>query len=280
MTFFPPDKFIQLHEIKLRYTHWESSNPPLIFLPGLTANANSFDEIGHLLKDKFNIFSLDLRGRCLSDKPQSGYDMPDYEKDIISFIEKLGLQQITLVGHSYGGFVSMYLASRHPHLFKKMFLIDCAISENEEKDLSFLRPAIEKIRKPLLDKEAFFKATKTFFFSGHWSDFLENMYNKELEPQKDGSYRFLSSADAVDQSVNHLLKMKWEPLITRIQIPTHFFHATAPFGPHGQPFISEKQAQRIVQLIKGCQYHPIDAHHATIICGLGAQVVAQMISSN
>jgi pimeloyl-ACP methyl ester carboxylesterase len=69
-----------------------------------------------------------MKGFGLSDKPQDGhYSVADQAEMIQSFIEKNGLEQVILVGNSFGGAVTLftcmgYLESKNP--IDKMILID------------------------------------------------------------------------------------------------------------------------------------------------------------
>ncbi|HEY6283662.1 MAG TPA: alpha/beta hydrolase [Nitrososphaerales archaeon] len=48
--------------------------------------------------------------------------------DLKGFIEKAGGGPVDLVGHSYGGFISAFLAADHPDLVRNLVLVEAAIS--------------------------------------------------------------------------------------------------------------------------------------------------------
>ena len=55
--------------------------------------------------------ALDFRGHGLS-RHSDSYGYADYERDLLSLLDRLELDQATLVGHSLGGYVALLAASR------------------------------------------------------------------------------------------------------------------------------------------------------------------------
>lgn len=62
--------------------------------------------------------------------------------DLKGFIEQLGVGPVHLIGHSYGGFISAFLAADHPDLVRSLVLVEPAIStllvENPESKSQML----------------------------------------------------------------------------------------------------------------------------------------------
>ena len=62
--------------------------------------------------------------------------------DLISFIEALKLSPLHLIGHSYGGFISLYSVWKRPELFRSLVLIEPAVPsilvKNEKSPLQVL----------------------------------------------------------------------------------------------------------------------------------------------
>jgi pimeloyl-ACP methyl ester carboxylesterase len=62
--------------------------------------------------------------------------------DLISFIHTLGLEKLHLIGHSYGGFIALYTAWKHPELFRSLVLVEPAVPsmlvKNEKSPLQVL----------------------------------------------------------------------------------------------------------------------------------------------
>ncbi len=54
------------------------------------------------------------------------WGVPEYAEMVKTFIEKLNLGKVDVIGHSFGGRVSIFLASNYPELFNKIILTDSA----------------------------------------------------------------------------------------------------------------------------------------------------------
>ncbi len=88
-----------------------NSNKYIIFLHGFSQNITNNQPLYRRLKDsKFGILAIDYRGYG-KNKPSFNIYERDLDKDVssaIAYLNKKGVEEIGLVGHSFGG----YLASR------------------------------------------------------------------------------------------------------------------------------------------------------------------------
>lgn len=73
------------------------------------------------------VVALDLRGHGLSDKPTSGYDMPQILQDIETALTLLQVKgKFVLVGHSFGGAIVTEYALKNPERVERLILIATA----------------------------------------------------------------------------------------------------------------------------------------------------------
>ena len=103
------------------------SRSPIIFLHGWGGDANSFAGLAHELSD-FPILTVDFWGSGKSDRVDAGWTLCDYVQPIVEIIKLQGLESCALVGHSFGGRVSVRLAtdSSIKNRIEKLVLIDAA----------------------------------------------------------------------------------------------------------------------------------------------------------
>ena len=118
---------IVINNIKINYIKNEiGSKTNIIFLHGWGANINSFMPVINEVSKKYNVYAIDLPGFGLSDEPSKDYMVEDYSKIVLEFINKLKLDNVVLIGHSFGGRVIIKLVGALKFIPKKIILIDSA----------------------------------------------------------------------------------------------------------------------------------------------------------
>ncbi|MFB1296265.1 alpha/beta fold hydrolase [Mycobacterium sp. pW049] len=75
------------------------------------------------LRSQFRCVALDFPGFGLSTgAPGYGYHAIDHAELLVSFLDHLGLSELTLVGHGWGGPLGLYAAEQRPDLFRRLIL--------------------------------------------------------------------------------------------------------------------------------------------------------------
>lgn len=100
----------------------------ILFLHGWPGNHNLFEyQFNKLPQLGFRCIGIDTRGFGKSDKPFNGYDYNTLSDDVRGIVEKLGLRDFTLAGHSTGGAIAVRYMGRHRgYGVKKLVLIAAA----------------------------------------------------------------------------------------------------------------------------------------------------------
>ena len=60
------------------------------------------------------VIAPDLRGFGWTDVPESGYEKIQLARDVIALLDELGIEEVTVAGHDWGGYVGFLLAMEHP----------------------------------------------------------------------------------------------------------------------------------------------------------------------
>jgi 3-oxoadipate enol-lactonase len=97
--------------------------PPLLFISGsggdLRNKPNQFDSP---LAAAFELLCYDQRGLGQTEKPPGAYCMADYADDAAGLLDALGIEQIPVIGVSFGGMVAQEFALRHGDRISAMVL--------------------------------------------------------------------------------------------------------------------------------------------------------------
>jgi len=98
---------------------------PILFVHGWCANSGIWTNQLSYFAPNYRALALDLRGHGNSSKPMEGNSIPQLARDVRKFIEAMGLQKVTLVGHSMGVMVVLdYYRQFGPDRLKALVLED------------------------------------------------------------------------------------------------------------------------------------------------------------
>jgi non-heme chloroperoxidase len=107
---------------------------PILLLPGMGATAHSYDELAPLLAQKHRVVAMTRRGSGASSKPDFGFDTPRLAQDVLEVMDAMGLERVTLVGHSIAGEELTWLGGNHPERFSGLVYLDAAYDRSDARD--------------------------------------------------------------------------------------------------------------------------------------------------
>lgn len=106
-----------------RLVNQGSDKTPLIMLHGWGVTLESLKPLGQLLSPYTDVHLIDLPGFGQSPAPDTIWDSFQYADRIIAYLNENQIDQIDLLGHSFGGKVSLSLASRYPDRVRHLILM-------------------------------------------------------------------------------------------------------------------------------------------------------------
>jgi pimeloyl-ACP methyl ester carboxylesterase len=111
--------------------------PPIVLLHCFSCAIDWWDGMLPQLEARHRVVAVDLLGHGGSEKPDGGYTPENQAKLVAEALERLGVRDATVVGHSLGGAVAVALAERDPGLVNRVAIIDMP-PDNSYGDLGFL----------------------------------------------------------------------------------------------------------------------------------------------
>lgn len=136
---------LSLHYVELG----PRSAPPLVLLHGYTDSFRSFDLNLSPLARRFHVYAVDQRGHGRSSRPECCYALADFARDVVAFMDSVGLRRATLVGHSMGSFVAQAVALEHPERVSALVLIGSAPGVAGNPVALELAKAVDALQDPV-----------------------------------------------------------------------------------------------------------------------------------
>jgi pimeloyl-ACP methyl ester carboxylesterase len=107
-----PVQSVDLAGYRMAYREWGTTTdqPPLVLVHGITSSSLSWVRVAPRLAERTRVIAVDLKGHGDSDRPSSGYAISDQATEVAGLCQALGLERIDLIGHSWGGAISVQFA--------------------------------------------------------------------------------------------------------------------------------------------------------------------------
>ena len=143
--------FKKVKNIKINYKQY-GEGADVILLHGWGQNIQMMEPLGNYLRANHRVTILDLPGFGLSEEPDFPYTVPDYAELLHELVQELKIKNPILIGHSFGGRVSIVYASKYDVNKVVLFGSPCIRHEyksTKQSILKFLKKV--KILKPLAE---------------------------------------------------------------------------------------------------------------------------------
>ncbi len=140
--------FITINNLNVAY-QVAGEGDVVVLLHGWGGEADSFKPVFEWLSQTHQVYALDLPGFGQSEIPPTAWSTPDYARFVTAFFEKLGIAKAHLIGHSFGGRISIILGAEHPEKVAKLILVDSAGIKPRRAAKYYLRVSLAKLGKLL-----------------------------------------------------------------------------------------------------------------------------------
>jgi pimeloyl-ACP methyl ester carboxylesterase len=123
----PETQFVTVHGHRRAYAlggREIGTAPTLLLLHGLACDRHTWDPVWDRLAEHYTLLAPDLLGHGESDKPRGDYSPGGYANGMRDLCTVLGIDRVTVVGHSFGGAVAMQFAYQYPERTERLVLVD------------------------------------------------------------------------------------------------------------------------------------------------------------
>ena len=96
----------------INYYETDSNNPILLIIHAQSTNSSSYSGVIKELSKKFHLIIIDCYGHGKSSHNKEKYNIISQGDDLIEFIQYKTDEKISILGHSSGGLIACYVASK------------------------------------------------------------------------------------------------------------------------------------------------------------------------
>jgi pimeloyl-ACP methyl ester carboxylesterase len=113
---------LELHGHRVSYRR-AGSGPALLLLHGITDSSATWEGVAPALAEHFTLIAPDLLGHGESATPRGDYSLGAHASGARDVLTALGIERVTVVGHSLGGGIAMQFAYQFPERCERLVLV-------------------------------------------------------------------------------------------------------------------------------------------------------------
>lgn len=139
-------KEIQLPAGTVRYRE-AGEGKPVVFVHGYLVDGRLWDGVVDRLSDRFRCLAPDwpLAAHQVAMNPDADLSPPGLARIVADFLDRLELEDVTIVGNDSGGAVSQILVANHPERIGRLVLTNCDTHENFPPGMFKAMPPLAKL---------------------------------------------------------------------------------------------------------------------------------------
>lgn len=208
---------------KAIYVEKQGSGNPILFLPGFTTPGSVWNETIANLNGNYETHTVSYAG--FNGHPPIG--TPWYapiKAELVAYVKKENLQNLTVIGHSMGGNLATELAAELPEYVTGLIIVDALSCMRElmmpgvsAESLQYDSPYNNQM---LTMTDEGFKQVATMM--------AQNMTNNQAKAAEIASWSLAADRETYVYGYTDLLKLDLRPVLSKIQIPTLILGATFP----------------------------------------------------
>ena len=122
----------------------------LLLLHGAIGSSAQLEKLKESLQAHYTVHTLNFPGHggtALSDQ----FSIPLFAQAVKNYLHAQGLQRVSIMGYSMGGYVALYLAKQHPELVEKIMTLATKFEWSEAiaaKEIKMLQPEVIEQKLP------------------------------------------------------------------------------------------------------------------------------------
>jgi pimeloyl-ACP methyl ester carboxylesterase len=151
-------KEVKLPAGTIRYRE-AGEGKPVVFVHGFLVDGRLWDGVVDRLSDRCRCLAPDwpIGAQQVAMNPDADLSPPGLARLIADFLDKLELEDVTIVGNDSGGAISQILVTNHPQRISRLALTNCDTHENFPPGIFKAMPPLAKLPGGMLVLSAPFR---------------------------------------------------------------------------------------------------------------------------
>ena len=254
--------------VAIHFASWGTRTTPdrvALLVHGLTASSRSWAQFGPQLAARgWYVVAPDLRGRGLSSKPPRGYNVGVHASDLLAICDRLGVEQVALIGHSLGAVIGMYTAAFFPARVSKLVMVDAG-GKIPDDTAQAISASVNRLGTVFPSLDAYLTAMSALPMLT-WNPFWEQYFRYDADVQPDGTVISRVPKAAIQEESAALFFTKSEILPEHVTAPALIVRAsTGLLGPDKGYILPREEAERLAAVMPDARWVEIpDTNHYTV----------------
>ncbi|RDY60802.1 alpha/beta fold hydrolase [Flagellimonas nanhaiensis] len=209
---------------EIHYLHKGSGTEKWVLVHGLGSYSQAYAKLLDSLPQGIQAFAIDLPGFGESKIEDFEPGMERYASVLNEFVEQLGLANVTVMGHSMGGQISMKLALKQPKWLKKLVLFAPAgIEQFSDQDKAWFGQVVTESLYLNLTDEQVRQNFDINFFGNKLPKDAEFMFQDRMKIKKDETL-YQEYCSTIVSCIQAMLKEPVYSEISKIEVPVLIFY--------------------------------------------------------
>ncbi len=123
--------YAQIEGVRVRYTD-QGKGPAIVLIHGFASSLETWQDVApELAATGHRVVTLDLKGFGWTDRPEGDYSPTIQGRLVFGLLDQLGIDQASIVAHSWGSSVALAMTLEHPERVHKIALYDAWVFEEQ-----------------------------------------------------------------------------------------------------------------------------------------------------
>ena len=204
-----------------------------------------------MLRDRYHIYAPDQRGHGQTTSATSGYDWQTLSRDLDRLLDHIGLDEVSVMGHSWGGNVATNFAANYPGRVKRLIMIDGGFLDGRLFPGASWETFSHRVRpRDVTGNRQEFLDRRRNQLGVIWNDEIERIVQTMVYEDEDGQIQDILQPENHAQVIRAMWDEPASMTMPRIQCPT----LVVPAGPTPERAGSEyaQTRRRMVDAAERC----------------------------